>query len=238
MTKIRYVPSVRRVAGREPAAYAANETVADLIHRLGDIPADRILLEPAPGTATEKDVARWLDGPNKRLVELIDGVLVEKAMGTREGLLANFISRRIGNFAEEHELGLTGGGDSPFRLRLGLVRLPDVSFISWDRIPGGEFPDDAIAGLIPDLAVEVLSRSNTRAEIDLKLDHYFTAGVRLAWVIDPKTQKAIAHTSRHRIREIGIEGELVGGKVLPGFRLSLRDVFDSLRRRRKKRKPR
>jgi Uma2 family endonuclease len=117
-----------------------------------------------------------------------------------------------------------------------LVRIPDVSFVSWQRIPGEEFPADAIAGLIPDLAVEVLSESNTRAEIELKLDHYFETGVRAAWVIDPKKKSAVVYNSRTRVKEIGTDGDLTAPKVLPGFRLPLRDVFASLNR--KKRKPR
>ena len=68
------------------------------------------------------------------------------------------------------------GPDGPFRLRLGLVRYPDISFISWDRLPGGEFPEDPCAGVVPDFAVEVLSASNTAAEIELKLDDYFRPG--------------------------------------------------------------
>jgi Uma2 family endonuclease len=212
------------------------KTVADLIDRLGGIPAERIRLDPRPGHATEDDLIRLLDGEDKRICELIDGVLVEKAMGTREGLFAAYLGRLIGNHADEMDLGLVLGGDSPFRLRLGLVRFPDVSFVSWNRIPGNEFPEDPVAKIIPDLAVEVLSPSNTVAEIELKLDHYFEAGVRLAWVIDPKKQKARIYTSRSRIQEIGTDGALIGGKVLPGFRLPLADVFASARR--KKRKPR
>ena len=221
------------VAEPEPATMV---TVADLIDRLGGIPAERIRLNPPLGTATEHDLIRLLDGADKRIYELIDGVLVEKAMGTREGLFAAYMCRVIGNHAEEFDLGLVFAGDSPFRLRLGLVRFPDVSFVSWNRVPGDEFPDDPVTKIIPDLAVEVLSPSNTVAEIELKLDHYFEAGVRLAWVVDPKKQKARIYTSRSRIQEIDDEGVLVGGKVLPGFRLPLSDVFAS--GRRKKRKPR
>lgn len=217
-------------------AVTESDTVAELIERLGGIPADRIRFRPTPGTATEADVIRWLDGPDKRVFELIDGVLVEKPVATREGFFAGYLLRQIGNFADDNDLGLTGGADAPFRLRLGLVRIPDVSFISWGRIPGEELPDEPIAGLIPDLAVEVLSPSNTPAETELKLDHYFQAGVRMAWVVDPQTRSAVIYTARNRSRVIGPDGELVGGKVLPGFRLLLRNVFSSVRRR--KRKPR
>ena len=212
------------------------ESVADLIDRLGGIPAERIRMQPPPGTATEKDLLRLLDAEDKRICELIDGVLVEKAVATREGVFAAYLSRMLWNHAEEFDLGVVLGGDAPFRFRLGLVRIPDVSFVSWGRIPGGEFPEDPISELIPDLAVEVLSKSNTLAEIELKLDNYFGAGVRLAWVIDPKKERAKIYSSRSRMQEIGSDAELLGSKVLPGFRLPLRDVFGSIRR--KKRKPR
>lgn len=209
-------------------------TVADLVQRLGGIPGERILLTPAPGTATEADLLRLLERPYKIICELIDGVLVEKALATREGIMALYVGRMIGNFADDEDLGLVGNSGTPFRYRLALVRIPDVSFISWDRIGGDEFPSDPIAGLIPDLAVEVLSPSNTPAEIELKLDHYFEAGVRLAWIIDPKKQKARIYTSRRRMQEIAIDGDLIGGKVLPGFRLPLKDVLHSTHRRRRK----
>lgn len=212
------------------------ESVADLIDRLGGIPAERIRMQPPPGTATEKDLLRLLDAEDKRICELIDGVLVDKAVATREGPYAAYVSRMIWNHAEEFDLGVVLGGDSPFRFRLGLVRVPDVSFVSWGRIPGGEFPDDPISEIIPDLAVEVLSKTNTLAEIELKLDNYFEAGVRLAWVIDPRKERAKIYSSRSRMQEIGSDAELPGSKVLPGFRLPLRDVFASIRR--KKRKPR
>lgn len=215
---------------------ATISTVADLLDRLGGIPAERIRLNPSPGTATEEDLIRLLDAADKRICELIDGVLVEKAMGAKEGLLGGWIGHMLWSHLDEHDVGLVMGDGSPVRVRLGLVRVPDVSFVSWSRIPGDEFPDDPVSKIIPDLAIEVLSRSNTVAEIELKLDHYFDAGVRLVWVIDPKKKKARIYTSRSRIQEIGPEGVLVGGKILPGFRLPLANVFASARR--KKRKPR
>ena len=68
-------------------------------------------------------------------------------------------------------------------------------FIPWERIPGGGLPDEAIASIVPDLAVEVLSPSNTQDEMKLKRQEYFTTGVRLVWIVDPETQTAEAYTS-------------------------------------------
>src|SRR5204863_853908 len=64
------------------------ETLADVVDRLGGVSLDRILWNPRPGTATEADAIRLADGEPRRLVELVDGVLVEKPMGYREGLFA------------------------------------------------------------------------------------------------------------------------------------------------------
>jgi Uma2 family endonuclease len=216
------------------AAAALPETLAELLHQIGDVPPERIRVRPAPGTATEDDVVAALDGPQKRLCELVDGVLVEKTMGTKEGVLAGLIVYYLWDFLEEHDFGVVVGADGPLRLRLGLVRIPDACFVSWDRLPGGELPDTAIAPVVPELAVEVLSEGNTPREMERKLREYFEAGVRLAWLIQPKTQTATAYTAPTKARRVGKDQALDGGDVLPGFRLSLKELFARARRRRHK----
>src|SRR5262245_66598546 len=81
-------------------------TFADLLEALGNVPADRILMHPAPGTATEEDVIAAAEGPEKRLCELIDGVLVEKAVGIRESLLAAAIMDLLRDFVIPRNLGI------------------------------------------------------------------------------------------------------------------------------------
>jgi Uma2 family endonuclease len=106
-----------------------------------------------------------------------------------------------------------------------LVRTPDVSFISWDRLPDRKLPAEPIPDLVPDLAVEVLSATNTAEEMRLKLKDYFKAGVSLVWFIDPATQTAEAFTSPKKKTSIGRGGSLDGGRVLPGFRLTLESLL-------------
>ena len=65
------------------------------------------------------------------------------------------------------------------------LRIPDVAFVSWDRFPDGEIPADPAPEIVPDLAVEVLSRSNSAGEMSRKVKEYFSAGVRLVWYVDP-----------------------------------------------------
>ncbi len=206
------------------------ETLAELLKALGGVRPSRIRMNPPPGRATERDVIR-IEAEENRLFELVDGVLVEKAMGASQSLLAIHLSFLLKLFLQDQDLGVVLGADGMMRLRSRLVRIPDVSFISWDQIPSGEFPSEPIPDLYPDLAVEVLSNSNTVREIDRKLQEYFEAGCRLAWIIDPVTRTADVYTAADHCTHLRVSQSLDGGDVLPGFKLPLKELFASTRRR-------
>lgn len=202
-------------------------TVAELLKKLGDIPGERVLVDPPPGTATEKDVLE-VERREGRICELVDGVLVEKAMGLAESFLALEIAFFLRLFLAEHKLGFLGGEAGTLRLWPGLVRIPDVSFISWDQLPNRKLPKKAIPDLHPDLAVEVLSRNNTKPEIDRKLNEYFRSGTRLAWVVNPRKRSVRVYTAPDQSRLLTEDETLDGGDVLPGLSLPLREVFAQL----------
>ena len=105
------------------------------------------------------------------------------------------------------------------------MRIPDVSFVSWDRLPGRTFPREEIWKLAPDLAVEVISRSNTRQEMARKLADYFSAGVRLVWYVYPAASEVEVYESPDKHVTLSIQDTLDGGEVLPGFRLPLSTLF-------------
>lgn len=200
-------------------------SVADLQTHLGDVPADRIRLVPPPGYATEEDLLR-IATQEDRLYELENGVLVEKPMGWYESILAGLILTEINLYLREHDLGKASGADGPFRILPGIVKLPDVSFIGWSRWPKMPLPRGRTPSLVPHLAVEVLSESNTPREMENKLQRYFEAGVELVWYVDPETRSARVFTSPAEVTAIDENGVLDGGAVLPGFQLSLRQLFE------------
>lgn len=208
-------------------------SLQDLLDELGDISPERIRFHPAPGTAKEKHVVQVHDHEN-RLCELVDGVLVEKVVGSLESLLASVLIQEIGAFILKDDLGVVLAPDAMLRLAPGLVRMPDVSFILWDKIPGGEFPEDPIAGLAPDLAVEVLSTGNTKREMDRKVREYFEAGTQLVWLIDPKSRTVDVYTSPIEPRRLRNGQTLTGEPVLPGFKLPLRQLFARSTRRKRR----
>jgi Uma2 family endonuclease len=215
-------------------------TVGDLLENLGGISPNRLLLKPAPGTATEADLLRVLNR-KERLVELVAGTLVEKILGYREANLAGWIIRLLGHFLDTNDLGELAPGDGPLRLLAGLVRLPDVSFIRREKLPGGQLPEEPIPNLVPDLAVEVLSEGNTPGEMRVKLKEYFLAGTTLVWLVDPRRRTVVVHTSPEESQTLTEADTLDGGTVLPGLSLPVRRIFERLpatpARRTRKKKP-
>ena len=208
-------------------AAKAEITISAAVRRLGGVPQHRIRLVPYP--ATEDDVAAIRNREYRRY-ELIEGILLEKAMGYPEGFIATELARLLGNFVRHYKLGVVNGPDGMMRLASGLVRIPDVSFCTWDQFPGRRVPDEAIPLLCPALAVEVLSPSNTRGEMDDKLAQYFASGTRLVWLVDRSTRTVDVFTSPDRAaaRRLGLDDTLTGDPVLPGFTLVLAELFAEL----------
>ncbi len=209
-------------------------TLADLAEMFGPMPPHRIRWTPPPGWATEQDV-REIHLREDRLCELVDGILVEKDAGFYESYLAVVIISALESSARQRDPGIVVGPDGMMRLASGLVRIPDVAFISWKRLPRRRIPRKPIPRLAPDLAVEVLSAGNTRREMDRKLQDYFRAGVRLVWYVDSKTRTVTVHTAPDQATVLTINDTLTGGVVLPEFPLALRELFgraDGSRRRK------
>jgi Uma2 family endonuclease len=201
-------------------------TAVDLVEKFGPIPLSRICHYKPPGEATEEDVL-WLDDHADKLCELVEGILVEKAMGSYESLLAGEILALLRNYVKPRKLGAVLGADGMLRLWPGQIRIPDVSFISAAKLADNALRKHRVARLAPDLAVEVLSDSNTDKEMEQKLKDYFAAGTQLVWIVDPEAKTLLAHTSPAAGR-LYRENEIVPGEpVLPGFELELQSLFQT-----------
>jgi|SRR5579863_8500906 len=198
--------------------------LAELLDRFGPMPAGRIRTDPAPGTATAKDVLA-IHSREKKLCELVDAVLVEKVMGYKESILACEIIALLRAFVRPKKLGVVAGEGGMLRLAPQLVRIPDVSYISRSRLTNGKPPHEPMPALAPNLAVEVLSESNTEQEMSRKLEDYFDAGVQLVWFVVPPTRSIEVFTSRGKPTVLKGTQTLTGGTVLPGFKVKVADIF-------------
>jgi Uma2 family endonuclease len=164
------------------------------------------------------------------LCELVEGVLLEKTVGYTESVLAVVLGSLLNAFVSPRNLGLVTGADGTMELSADLVRIPDVAFTNWDRLPGRRYPAAPIPRLVPNLAVEVLSRSNTPGEMAAKRQDYFTAGVEVVWEIDPRARTVVVYTSPTASTTLTAADMLDGGTVLPGFTLPLQQLFAELDR--------
>jgi Uma2 family endonuclease len=159
--------------------------------------------------------------------ELVRGRLIrEPPAGMDHGRLASRVTLRIAAFVEEHELGEVFTAETGFVLfeEPPTVRAPDVAFVSAARLPS---PAGTVGfgHLAPDLAVEIVSPSNTAAEILDKALDYLDAGTHLVWVIEPSRQCIFEYRSRNEIRLLQ-EGDMLDGyEVLPGFSVPVGELF-------------
>src|SRR6266480_1765110 len=95
-----------------------HKNAADWVRELGDIPLERIIVDPLPGTATEADLLQKVE-VEKHFCELIDGTLVEKPMGLYESTLAILLAARLVEFVLVGKLGAVAGEGGPLRFRVG-----------------------------------------------------------------------------------------------------------------------
>jgi Uma2 family endonuclease len=162
------------------------------------------------------------------LYEVVDGQIVEKSMGAYEAQLARLLLFELCTFLKGHELG-TAEIELLFLIdkARGLKRRPDVAFVSRERWPIGRRAPHADAwDVIPDLAVEVVSPSNSASDVMRKRGQYLRAGVRQVWVVYPMEQEVLIFDGSKTARLLEREDDLEGGEVLPGFRLALSTLFD------------
>jgi Uma2 family endonuclease len=215
-----------------PAAEACRFLNAqEWLDALGGVPLERIVWDPWPGTATEADLLEFVEREPKRLVELVDGTLVEKPVSVHEANVASVLNGELYLWGRTNgDPIVTSGADSTLRMAsVNRLRMPDLSVFFRTRLPGGRLPRRGVPELSPDIAVEVLSPSNTPAEMRQKMSEYFANGTRLAWLIDPRTRTVAVHTAADEADEVlGEDATLAAANVLPDFAVPVATLFRDL----------
>ena len=171
---------------------------------------------------TEEDL--WQMDAGSRFY-IIGGELFEDVSAPISSGVAAYINGCLFIHIRPRMLGRLYGADGAYVLRQNpdTVLIPDLSFVRADRVP----PRDEQIKFFrfpPDLAVEVLSPSNRRVDIDRKIAIYREAGVPLVWLVDPFKQTVEIFTPTAE-RTLTVADTLDGGNVLPGFRLPLAELF-------------
>ena len=165
--------------------------------------------------------------PDEWISEVSKGWLVrEPRPNAYHGLVVSNIHWQLKNFLQYQNLGrviLEAGyrlSDVPL-----IIRGPDLSFIRHDRMPT-PMQQKGLWPMAPDLAIEVLSPSNTALDMQLKVLEYFDTGVGQVWIIDPFNRLATVYRSLTEIEIIRSPNSVIAGPLLPGFELQLGPLFE------------
>jgi Uma2 family endonuclease len=174
---------------------------------------------------TEEEFMALPDDGNS--YELVDGRLRVSPKATpRHGRTVARLLARLAVFVDMNRLGEVFAPETGFRMPGGNVRGPDITFVRQDRLTADSALDHFLGP--PDLAVEVLSphdREHPRELMD-KIGEYLESGVTLVWVLDDRKRRALVYRAIDDVREVGPEGALDGGELLPGFSCPLAHIFD------------
>ena len=180
---------------------------------------------PTDHLVTADELIRMPDDGFK--YELVEGRLIKMTpAGSLHGQISIRLAARLLVYVEERDLGAVFSADTGFHLQRDpdTVRAPDVSFVVkarlTDGIPTGYWPGP------PDLAVEVVSPSDSMAEVQSKAQEYLRKGVRLVWVVLPKKRAVAVYRPDTPSEMLSEHDVLDGGEVVPGFRYPLARLFD------------
>ena len=157
--------------------------------------------------------------------ELIDGEIVRMSpSGAEHGNVAMTIGAILREFVKANGLGKVFAAETGFKLAARRVRAPDVAFVRAERLAGG-VPKKFFPGP-PDLAVEVVSPSDTWPEVEEKVEDWLARGTQSCWVVDPKTRLVMLHRPGGQVTRLD-HGGVVTDDLLPGFALRVTEIFEA-----------
>lgn len=153
--------------------------------------------------------------------EFIGGEIVEVVSNSKSSNTGLFIGSFITIHVYNNDLGHTTGADGGYQI--GDERyIPDIGFISKTRMP--ELEDAAYISIAPDLAVEIVSPTDSSRQITIKIGNYLAAKTTV-WVVYPKDEEVEIYAPNQAVVKLTKDDDLDGGTILPGFRLLLKTIF-------------
>jgi len=177
---------------------------------------------------TDQELMALPDDGNK--YELVEGELVMSNSGLEHGCIAVILVSALYSFVSSKQLGVIFDSSTAFTMKSGNKRSPDISFLSKERLKGLKKLPKGFGQGAPDLAIEILSPSNTVAEIHQKVIEYFENGTQLIWIINPEeeyvlTYKYDPNQKFQPDRLLSSVDILSGEEILPEFTFPVADLF-------------
>lgn len=174
---------------------------------------------------TIDEFEQYADSPDniERALELVDGIIVEKDMPTRDhGIIVHNISFALGLFIEAQSIDGLISIETRHRAQndTSNARIPDLSYMREDR----KVDDSITMPHMPDFAVEVLSPGQSLPKMREKAQFYLANGVALVWIVVPQKRTVEVFTVASQAI-FGIEDTIEGGAVLSEFHMTVRAIF-------------
>ena len=157
--------------------------------------------------------------------ELVDGELVDMDGAPKHGIVTGELYLLFRVHIRASGLPLDVGVATGFQLAPFTLRFPDVHVTSWARMAAYDEAAGGFPAFAPDVAVEVVSPSNTTAELARKTAEYFANGTRAVWVVDPQTRIVVIRRLGQAERVYGVGDVLSGEPEIPGFACAVADIF-------------
>lgn len=179
---------------------------------------------------TAEELFRMPDDGSRH--ELVKGELrTSTPAGSKHGSLVIRLASLLLQHVEAHALGEVFGPDTGFKIAESpdTVRALDIAFVRQERIPAGELTEKFWQGA-PDLAIEVISPTDTLYELDEKIEEYLASGVTLVWVVHPKKRTVTAYRPGTSPEVLGESDQLDGRPILPLFQYPVAKLFEVKRR--------
>jgi Uma2 family endonuclease len=162
------------------------------------------------------------DGDRDLRYELVEGELITVSPGMfRHNVVRDTLLIILRTFVASKNLG-TVVSEQAFHLVGNTVMVPDLAFLRTGR----QLPDYDLPKGAPDLAVEVISPTNTLREMDRKISHYFAAGCRRVWLMYPEHNEIYIH-GLSGVTRLKAEEQLEDAELLPGFSVKVATLFEA-----------
>ena len=173
---------------------------------------------------TVAELGAMAEDPGHRY-ELVDGELVDMDGAPKHGILTIRIGRLLDEGIGALGLPMVVGVSTGFQMSIHTLRFPDVHVTSWARMAAYDEAEGAFPRFAPDVAIEVVSPSNSPSELARKTGEYFANGARAVWVVDPETRTVVIRRPGQRERVYGVGDVLSGEPEIPGFACPVADIF-------------
>ncbi len=172
---------------------------------------------------TERELMSLPDNGNK--YELVNGEIIMGPAGFEHGEIIMRLATALRVYAIQKKLGTVLDSSTGFWMKNGNCRSPDISFIKKDRLKGFKsLPKGFIEGA-PDLAIEVLSPTDSIENTHAKITEYFDSGAKLVWIINPEDQTVHIYHSKHPYKLLLPEDYIDGEDLIPGFSMKIAELF-------------